>query len=58
MLNNAHALDDLRVLGRNRFEMLRGDRADECSIRINEQWRACVVWDNGDSLDVEIVDYH
>ena len=58
MLNNARTLDDLRLPPGNRLEMLHGDRAGQCSIRINIQWRICFVWNNGDALDVEIVDYH
>ena len=57
MLNNARALDDLRVPPANRLERLKGDRAGQCSIRINEQWRICFVWENGDALKVEIVGY-
>ena len=58
MLNSARALDDLRVPPANRLERLKGDRAGQYSIRINEQWRICFVWENGDALKVEIVDYH
>jgi proteic killer suppression protein len=58
MLNNARALDDLRIPPANRLEALRGDRAGQFSIRINRQWRVCFVWANGDADAVEIVDYH
>ena len=58
MLNNARTLDDLRLPPGNRLETLHGDRAGRYSIRINDQWRICFVWSNGDALDVEIVDYH
>ena len=58
MLNNARALNDLRVPPANRLEALHGRRAGQHSIRINNQWRICFVWDEGDALDVEIVDYH
>ena len=58
MLNNARTLDDLRIPPGNRLEMLHGDRAGQYSIRINEQWRICFVWRDGDAADVEIVDYH
>ena len=58
MLNNARSLEDLRIPPANRLERLRGDRAGQYSIRINEQWRICFVWHRGDALDVEIVDYH
>ena len=58
MLNNAQALNDLRVPPANRLEALQGRRAGQHSIRINDQWRICFVWDQGIALDVEIVDYH
>jgi proteic killer suppression protein len=58
MLNNAHSLDDLRIPPANRLERLKGDRAGQYSIRINDQWRICFIWKRGDALDVEIVDYH
>ncbi len=58
MLNNARSLGDLRIPPANRLERLRGDRAGQHSIRIDEQWRICFVWHRGDALDVEIVDYH
>jgi proteic killer suppression protein len=57
MLNRARVLDDLRVPG-NRLEALRGDREGQHSIRINDQWRMCFVWDEGGAHDVEIADYH
>jgi len=58
MLNNAQALNDLRVPPANRLEALQGRRAGQYSIRINDQWRICFVWDQGIAFDVEIVDYH
>jgi len=58
MLNNARILDDLRIPPANRLEALRGQRAGQYSVRINDQWRICFVWDQGDAFDVEIVDYH
>ncbi len=58
MLNNAQSLSDLRVPPGNRLEALRGDRAGQHSIRINDQWRICFEWREGDAFDVEIVDYH
>ena len=58
MLNNAHALDDLRIPPANRLERLKGDRAGQYSIRINDQWRICFRWRDGDACDVEIADYH
>jgi proteic killer suppression protein len=58
MLNNAHALNDLQVPPANRLEKLEGDRAGQDSIRINDRWRVCFAWRDGDADDVEIVDYH
>ena len=58
MLNNAHALNDLQVPPANRLEKLAGDRAGHYSIRINDRWRVCFAWRDGDAYDVEIVDYH
>jgi proteic killer suppression protein len=57
-LHRALQLEDLRVPPGNRLELLRGDRAGAYSIRINDQWRICFVWREGDACDVEIVDYH
>ena len=58
MLNSAKALQDLRVPSANRLEALKGDRKGQHSIRINDQWRICFRWRDGDAFDVEIVDYH
>lgn len=58
MLNNAQSLTDLRVPPGNRLEALKGDRAGGYSIRVNDQWRICFTWRDGDVYDVEIVDYH
>ncbi len=58
MLNSASNLDDLRIPPANRLEVLKGDRKGQYSIRINDQWRICFRWHNGDAHDVEIVDYH
>jgi proteic killer suppression protein len=58
MIDAAAILDDLRVPPANRLEKLQGDRADQWSIRINDQWRVCFVWRDGNAYDVEIVDYH
>ena len=58
MLNNAATLDDLRIPPANRLEALKGGRKGQHSIRINDQWRVCFRWKNGDAQDVEIVDYH
>jgi proteic killer suppression protein len=54
----AEALDDLRVPPGNRVEKLRGDRAGQYSIRVNDQWRVCFAWRDSDAYDVSIVDYH
>ena len=58
LLHRAKLLDDLRVPPGNRLEALRGNRKGQYSIRINDQWRICFVWAQGDARDVEIVDYH
>jgi proteic killer suppression protein len=58
MLNRALSLADLRVPPANHLEKLKGDRASQYSIRINDQWRICFQWQDGDAFDVEIVDYH
>jgi toxin HigB-1 len=58
LLNNAKRLDDLRVPPGNRLEALRGNRAGQYSIRINDQWRICFVWKDNHAHQVEIVDYH
>ena len=58
LLNAAGSLDFLRVPPGNRLEALRGDRAGQHSIRINDQWRVCFVWASGSAQNVEIVDYH
>ena len=54
----AVTIEDLRNPPSNRFEVLKGNRAGQMSIRINDQWRICFRWLNGDAADVEIVDYH
>lgn len=58
MLDAAEALNDLRVPPGNRLEQLRGGRAGQHSIRINDQWRICFVWTDSGPSDVEITDYH
>ena len=58
MLNNAVDINDLRVPPGNRLEALSGDRSGQYSVRINDQWRICFVWYEGDAYQVEIVDYH
>jgi proteic killer suppression protein len=57
-LEIAGRLDDLRVPPGNRLEPLRGDRADQHSIRVNDQYRVCFRWTAAGAEDVEIVDYH
>lgn len=57
-LHAAGRLDDLRVPPGNRLEALKGVREGQHSIRINDQYRVCFRWDEGDTFDVEIVDYH
>ena len=51
-------LDELRIPPGNRLEELKGNRKGQWSIRVNDQWRICFTWDNGDVFDVELVDYH
>lgn len=58
MINNATEVGELRIPPNNRLEKPKGDRDGSYSIRINEQWRICFRWDDGDVHDVEIVDYH
>jgi len=58
MLANAHDVIDLRSPPGNRLERLAGDRSGQYSIRINDQWRVCFVWQDGDAHEVEICDYH
>jgi proteic killer suppression protein len=58
MLDAADVLEDLRIPPGNRLEQLKGDRAGQYSIRINDQWRICFEWRDGDAQVVEIVDYH
>lgn len=57
-LDAARTLEDLRNPPGNRLETLKGTRKGQMSLRINEQWRICFVWNDGDAEDVEIVDYH
>jgi len=58
MLHRATILADLKVPPGNRLEPLSGDREGQYSIRINDQWRVCFIWKEGDAYDVDIVDYH
>lgn len=57
-LDAAETINDLRSPPANRLEKLTGDRLGQYSIRINQQWRVCFIWENGNAYDVEIVDYH
>jgi len=57
-LNQAERLSDLRVPPANRLEALKGSQAGWHSIRINDQWRICFIWKDGDAHGVEIIDYH
>jgi proteic killer suppression protein len=58
MINNAKNLNDTRIPPANRLEKLKADREGQYSIRINDQWRICFTWQEGDAHDVEITDYH
>ena len=58
MVHNARRLEDLTALPGNRLERLKGDRAGQWSIRINDQWRVCFRWQDNDAHEVEIADYH
>jgi proteic killer suppression protein len=58
LLNNAQRLEDLRLPPANRLEALKGNRSEQHSIRINDQWRICFIWRDGHAHQVEIVDYH
>lgn len=58
ILNAAVALETLRIPPGNRLEALKGDRAGQYSIRINDRWRICFRWQSRHAYDVEIVDYH
>ncbi len=58
MLNNAQSLNDLRIPPANHLEKLSGSRARQHSIRINDQWRICFEWRDGDVYDVDVTDYH
>jgi proteic killer suppression protein len=57
-LDAADQLEDLRIPPGNRLEALKRDRHGQHSIRVNDQWRICFRWSEGDAYDVEIVDYH
>lgn len=57
-LHAAAEVEDLRIPPGNRLELLKGDRAGQHSIRVNDQWRICFRWKDGGADDVELVDYH
>lgn len=57
-LESSVALDDLMIPPGNRLEALKGDRKGQHSIRVNDQWRICFRWENGNAYDVEFCDYH
>jgi proteic killer suppression protein len=58
LVDAAEQLEDLRVPPGNRLEKLKGDRAGQHSIRVNDQWRICFRWKNGNAFDVVVIDYH
>ncbi|HVO75156.1 MAG TPA: type II toxin-antitoxin system RelE/ParE family toxin [Ignavibacteriaceae bacterium] len=58
MINNSISLLDLRIPPSNNLESLKGDRKGQYSIRINNQWRICFEWNEGNAYNVAIVDYH
>ena len=58
MIDNAERIEDLRIPPVNHLELLHGDREGQYSIRINQQYRICFIYDNDDCYNVEIVDYH
>jgi len=58
VIDAAESVNDLRIPPGNRLEKLRGDSEGQHSIRVNEQWRICFRWKEGDAYDVEITDYH
>jgi proteic killer suppression protein len=58
MINSAKNLNDLRIPPANQLQKLIGDREGQYSIRINDQWRICFTWREGDAYGVEITDYH
>lgn len=58
LLDAATRIEDLRAPPANRLEKLSGARAGQWSIRVNDQWRLCFVWKDGEAHDVELVDYH
>jgi proteic killer suppression protein len=57
MLDSATRLEELRAVPGNRLEILKGDRDNQFSLRINDQYRLCFFWNDGDAFEVEIADY-
>jgi proteic killer suppression protein len=58
LLESSTRLEDLRATPGNRLEAMKGDRNGQLSIRINDQYRICFIWEDGDAFEVEITDYH
>lgn len=58
IINNSISLIDLKIPPSNRLELLKGGRKGQYSIRINDQWRICFIWNEGHAYNVEILDYH
>ena len=58
MINNSKNINDLRIPPGNRLEKLQGDLKNKCSIRVNDQWRTVFVWEDSNSSEIEIIDYH
>lgn len=58
MIDNARRIEDLTELPGNRLEKLKGDRQGAWSVRINDRWRICFDWEDGNAYKAEIVDYH
>jgi len=58
MLDVAKSIEDLKCPPGNHLEALKGNRRGQYSIRINDQWRICFRYEDGEAIDVEIVDYH
>ena len=58
MIHAATDVSELRIPPGNRLERLKGDRLGQHSIRVNDQWRICFLWRDGDAYEVEITDYH
>ena len=58
MIHHATSIRDLQVPPANRLEKLRGNRAHQWSIRVNDQWRICFQWQAGEAYEVELIDYH